>query len=90
MILPDEMRKYNIPNSQYVGVNKYKVRSKHALFSETKNDIRYDQILEPRREWVKSSKSTIRREIENKLRLCDQVFKCKNHQTSMIRCSFFL
>jgi len=38
------MQKYNVPNSQFVGINKYKVRSKNALFSETKNEVRYDQI----------------------------------------------
>ena len=45
-ILPDQMRKFNIPNQQFVGVNKNKIRSKHAMFSEVENEVRYDQIVE--------------------------------------------
>ena len=45
-ILPEQHRKYNIPNSQYVSVNKKKIRSDHAIFSEHKNPIVYDKIRE--------------------------------------------
>ena len=58
-ILPDQMRKFNVPNQQYEHVNKNKVRGKNAIFSETKNEIRYDQIVE-RSDWsIKSLKSDI-------------------------------
>ena len=44
------MRKFNIPNQQFVGINKNKIRSKHAIFGETENEIQYDQIIE-RNDW---------------------------------------
>ena len=47
-ILPEQHRKYNIPNSQYVSVNKKKIRSDHAVFSEHKNPIVYNNIREIR------------------------------------------
>ena len=47
-ILPEQHRKYNIPNSQYVSVNKKKIRSDHAFFSEHKNPIVYSKIRENR------------------------------------------
>ena len=46
-ILPGEHKKYNVPNSQYVGINKYKIRSQNAMFSEHKNPIVYNDIAEP-------------------------------------------
>ena len=45
-ILPDQHRKFNVPSGVYVDVNKLNVRSKNAFFSEAKNPIRYEAIVE--------------------------------------------
>ena len=47
-ILPDQHKKFNVPSGCYVDVNKHKIRSKNALFSEEKNPIDYNRIVEPR------------------------------------------
>ena len=46
-ILPDQHTYYNVPNSVYVDINKHKVRSKNSIFSEKKNPIDYNRIIEP-------------------------------------------
>lgn len=43
-ILPDSFKKYNQPNSKYVDVNRYGIRSQHAFFGMTKNGVNYDEI----------------------------------------------
>ena len=50
-ILPGQHREYNVPNSQYVGVNKYKIRSKNSMFSEAKNPVDYTKIKQPTDFW---------------------------------------
>lgn len=43
-VLPGQHKKYNIPNGKYVEVNKFKIRSQHAIFGEVKNPINYENI----------------------------------------------
>jgi len=45
-VLPGQHKKFNLPNGQYVEVNKFKIRSQHAMFSEVKNPIKYEKIVE--------------------------------------------
>ena len=43
-ILEGQHRTFNVPSGCYVDVNKHKIRSKMAIFSESKNPIIYDSI----------------------------------------------
>ena len=45
-ILPDQHRLYHEATGTYANINKHKVRSQHAMFSEVKNDIVYEKIRE--------------------------------------------
>lgn len=45
-ILPDQHRKFYVPTGNYFDVNKHKIRSKMAIFSEVKNEIKYDDIVD--------------------------------------------
>ena len=47
-VLPDQHKKFYVPESKYFNVNKYDVRSQMAIFSEDKNEINYDRIIEPK------------------------------------------
>ena len=45
-ILPDQHRVYHEATGTYANINKHKVRSQHAMFSEKKNPVNYDTIKE--------------------------------------------
>jgi len=46
-ILPGKNKKWNVPNSCYVAVDRYKNRSQHAFFSQVKTAVSYENVKKP-------------------------------------------